>query len=269
MIEQAGFKVAYAGGGSQNALMGRPDGGSTMTEILAHVGELTAAVKIPVVLDVETGFGSGSPLDLMRTIRECERVGVSAVHCEDHVTAVKTGGLKGPVLIPREEMLKKIEAALEARQDDDFVFIARTDARKRYGLEEALERGKAYAKAGADMIVVSALETVDELKRAVDYVGAPLVMFNGAVRPGALGNKLTSLNARELQDIGVKLVTFGNGVIRAVAKAVDELLEEIKRAGTDNGYVDRMISKERLYEIVGTPARDELRKRYLNHKDYV
>jgi 2-methylisocitrate lyase-like PEP mutase family enzyme len=159
-------------------------------------------------------------------------------------------------------MVKKIEAALEARQDPDLVLIARSDARSGYGLDEALKRGRAYAKAGADMVALLGLASVDELKRAVDYVGVPMMIFNGATKPGDAGNPLTFLTARELQDIGVKLVTFGNGVTRLVGKAIKELMQEINRTGTDNGFVDRMLTKVELNELAGTAVRDELRKKY-------
>ena len=273
IIEEAGFKVAYIGGSNINAVMGYPDGEATRTEYLGRVREITQALSIPVVVDIETGFGSGSALDLMRTIREFERVGVAAVHCEDQLTAVKnqvtvnkTGGIKGAYLVPRAEMLKKIEAALEAREDKNFVFIARTDARTRYGLEEALERGRAYAKAGADMVVVQALESVEELKMAVDYVGAPLLIFNGRTKREDARRDPLSLSSHELQEIGVKMVTFGNGVLRSAGWAVQELMEEIKRTGNDEGFADRMMRKEEIGELVGTPARDALRKRFLDYK---
>ena len=168
LIEEAGFKAVLVGGSSINWVMGYPDGEATRTEYLGRVREITGVLGIPVRVDIETGFGSGSALDLMRTIKECERIGVGAVQCEDHVTAVKNQlsivkqvGFNGAYVVPKEEMLKKIEAGLEAREDKDLVFIVRTDARPRYGLEEALERGRAYAKAGADMIVIHSLQSVD------------------------------------------------------------------------------------------------------------
>src|SRR5262249_52319135 len=125
--------------------------------------------------------------------------------------------------------------------------------------EEALERGRAYARAGADMVAMLALESVDELKRAIDYVGAPMMIFNGAMKPGDIGNTLTHLDAHQLQKLGMKLVTFGNGVTRLVGKALEELMAEIKRTGTDNGFVDRMIDKRRLQQLSGGAARDALR----------
>jgi 2-methylisocitrate lyase-like PEP mutase family enzyme len=266
LIEQAGFKAVFIGGGNVNAVMGYTDGEATRTEYLGRVREITDVLNLPTVVDIEAGFGSGSAPDLMRTIQECERVGIAAVHCEDQQPEVKTGGFRGGHVLPLNVMLKKIEAALEARQDPDFVFIARTDARKRHGMEEALKRGREYAKAGADMIVVTGLETVDELKNAVDHVGAPLLTFNGAARPGDVGANPLALSTRELQDIGVKMVTFGNGILRAVGKTIQEMLEEIKQTGTDKGFVDRMMMRKEMYELVGTPARDALRERFLDYK---
>ncbi|MGV6874050.1 isocitrate lyase/PEP mutase family protein [Pseudochelatococcus sp. B33] len=267
MIEDAGFGCIYVGGSNINAVMGYPDGEATRTEYLGRVSEIVASVGVPVVADIETGFGSGSPLDLHRTVREFERIGVAAVHCEDQVTAVKnqvtvakSGSFNGAYVIPLAEMLNKIEAALDARQDPDFVFIARTDARSRYGLDEALERGRAYARAGADMVVVQSLRSADELKRAVDHVGAPLLIYNGGTADPL------DLPAQELEAMGVKLVTFGSGVLRAAVWGVQELARELKANGTDRRLRDRMVSKERICDLVGTPARDELRKRYMDIK---
>jgi 2-methylisocitrate lyase-like PEP mutase family enzyme len=262
IIEQVGFKAIYIGGSNIHAIMGHADGESTMTEYMAHVKEIAEAVQTPLVVDMDTGFGTGSAIDLMRTVRECERLGAAAVHTEDQVTTKRIFAYNGPELISREEMLKKIEAALEAREDKDLVFIARTDARSGYGLEETLERAKAYARAGADMVAMPGLESVDELKRAVDTVGVPLMIFNGAMKPGDSGNKLTFLTAAELQKIGVKMVTFGNGVTRLIGKAVKDLMEEIKRTGTDNAFVDRMLTKGELQALNGMPARDALRKKF-------
>ena len=262
IIEQAGFKAIYVGGSNIHAVMGHADGESTMTEYMSHVKEITEALETPVVVDIDTGFGSGTAIDLMRSVREAERIGVAAVHSEDQVTATRVFAYNGPQVIAREEMLKKIEAALEAREDKDLVFIARTDARTRYGLEEALERGRAYARAGADMVAILALQSVDELKRAVDYVGVPMMIYNGAMKPGDTGNTLTYLTAHDLQKIGVKMVTFGNGVTRTVGKSIRDLMEEIKRTGTDNGFVDRMLTKGELHALAGAPARDALRERF-------
>ncbi|HEY4201433.1 MAG TPA: isocitrate lyase/PEP mutase family protein [Devosiaceae bacterium] len=264
IAEEAGFKAIYVGGSNINAVMGYPDGEATRTEYLARVREIAEVLKTPVVADIETGFGAGSALDLMRTIKEFERAGVAAVHCEDQPTATKSQvtvakgqGFRGAEVIPMPEMLKKIEAALEAREDEDFVFIARTDARTRYGLQEALDRGRAYAKAGADMVVVQSLQSVDELKRAVDHVGAPLLIYNGG------SNDPLALSSDELQKIGVRMVTFGSGVLRTSAWAVKTLMEELRRTGTDKGFVERMISKEEVNDLIGTPARDALRKRFM------
>lgn len=265
LIQQAGFDAALVGGSSINWIMGYPDGEATRTEFLGRVREITAAVTIPVRVDIETGYGAGTALDLMRTIRECERIGVGAVQCEDQVTEVKNQlsldkkvGIKGAYVVPREEMLKKIEAALEARQDKDLVFIARTDARPRYGLEETLERGRAYARAGADMIVVHSLQSVDELKKAVDYIGAPLLVNSSDT------DKL-SLSTEEVEKIGVKILSVG-APLRTVGWALQQLFQEIRRTGTDKGVVDRMIGKNAVADLVGTPARDALRTRFLDYK---
>lgn len=263
VIERAGFKAAFVGGGNVNAVRGRPDGEATRTEYLERVKEITDVLEIPILVDIDTGFEAGSALDLMRTIKECEHLGVAAVHCEDQETAIKTGGFASGTVVPLNVMLKKIEAALEAREDPDFVFIARTDSRMRYGLEEALERGRSYARAGADMIVVTGLQDEDELKRAIDYVDAPLLMYNGASTADDVGINPLTLSAKELEALGVKMVTFGNGILRAAAKAMEEFADQIRVNGTDRGFVDRMITRREMYEIVGTPARNALRKRFI------
>lgn len=160
IVEFTGFKVLYAsGGGISRSLLGGPDVGLlTMTEMLNQVRNIVNAVNLPVISDADTGYGN--PMNVIRTVREFEQAGVAAIHIEDQEMPKRCGHLKGKRLVTKHEMVQKIRAAIEAREDDDFVIIARTDAQAVYGLDDALERGHAYAEAGADVIFIESPASV-------------------------------------------------------------------------------------------------------------
>ncbi|MBX6342311.1 MAG: isocitrate lyase/phosphoenolpyruvate mutase family protein, partial [Thermomicrobiaceae bacterium] len=185
LVEEAGFDAVYAtGAGIANALLGLPDLGlATMSEILEQVRRIVAAVSIPVVADVDTGYGN--PLNVYRTVQEFERAGVAAIQIEDQVSPKRCGHFSGKEVIPEEEMIRKIAAAREARRDDALVLIARTDALATHGLDEAVRRGRAYAAAGADLIFVEAPRSDAELAALPPAIPAPLVanMTEGGLTP--------------------------------------------------------------------------------------
>ena len=174
LIEQAGFDVVYATGGGISRSCGYPDIGLlTMTEVLMHLRWIVEATSLPVIGDCDTGYGNA--LNVMRAVREFERLGVAAFHLEDQITPKRCGHYEGKEVVSCAEMCKKLEAAIEARTDPDLVIIARTDARAMHGLDDAIHRGKEYAKVGADMIFVEAPRDRDELKRVADAIDRPLV----------------------------------------------------------------------------------------------
>src|SRR6266852_7145774 len=164
LIAQAGFSVVYMTGfGTAASILGQPDVGLlTMSEMVSRAAALAAVVgDLPLIADADTGYGN--PINVRRTIREYERAGVAAVHIEDQAWPKKCGHMEGKQIIPVDEMVQKIRAAIDARQDSDFVIIARTDANAVYGLEDAIQRGRAYREAGADVIFIEAPRSVEEL----------------------------------------------------------------------------------------------------------
>ena len=257
IIEQAGFKAVYmTGSGAAMDLLGSPDlGFLTMSEMVAHARNIVQATSLPVIADADTGYGNA--LNVMRTVREYEGAGVAGLHIEDQVAPKRCGHFSGKEVISREEMIGKIKAALDSRRDQNLVVIARTDARAVMGLQEAIERGVAYAEAGADMIFVDAPESAEELSLIARSIPAPL-MANLSE-----GGKTPLLSAQELQDMGYKLVIYPRSAAGAAAKAIQELMAVLKRDGTTEKYLDRIISFEGRNQITGLAYYRELDKKYL------
>lgn len=256
IIEETGFKALFVPGSALAICMGYPDNGLvTMSEVLARVKQITDAVRIPVIADCDTGYGSA--INLMRTVREFEQLGVAGMVFEDQMPDLKRCGHEKPCVVSQEEMLNKIDAALEARDDKDFVIIARTDARGRYGIEEALKRGKAYAKAGADVIFPLSLNSVEELKMAARSIDVPVMTSQVA------GSETPFIPAHELQEMGIKMVIFAAGTLRVAGKAIRDLMQEIKRTGTDKGFHDRYLSIQERNDLVGKPAIESLRRKFV------
>ena len=180
LVEEAGFPAVYMTGfGTSAALIGRPDVGLlTMTEMVGHAGRIAACVDIPVIADADTGYGN--PLNVIRTVGAYEAAGVAGIHIEDQVAPKKCGHLEGKQVIPAEEMVQKIRAAVEARTQPEFVIIARTDARAVEGLERALQRGRMYREAGADVLFIEALTSEAEAEEAARaFPGVPLAFQLG------------------------------------------------------------------------------------------
>jgi methylisocitrate lyase len=259
LIEEAGFPAVYiTGAGIANTQLGLPDIGlTTMTEVVQQAGRIAQAVSIPCIADADTGYGN--PIGVMRTVREYERAGLAGLHIEDQVMPKRCGHFTGKQVVPMEEMIKKIEAAVYARTDPDFVIVARTDARAVNDLDDAIARAKAYRAAGADMIFVEAPQSVEELRRVAQEVDAPL--WANMVE----GGKTPLLPARELEAMGYKLVIHANTLARIAAKAIQDALVVLKRDGWTQNLLDRMLSWEERQRLVGLPHYEELERRFLQY----
>ena len=255
LIEQAGFEVVYATGGGISRSCGYPDIGLlTMTEVLMSLRWIVEATSLPVIGDCDTGYGNA--LNVMRAVREFERTGVAAFHLEDQITPKRCGHYEGKEVVSCEEMCKKLEAALEARTNPDLVIIARTDARATQGLDEAIRRGQAYAKLGADMIFVEAPRDRDELRRIADAIDRPLVA--NMVK----GGKTPLLSAAELQALGYKLAIFASDVQRAAIYGMREVLKVLQRDGTPAAFAQTIDFPERE-AIIGIADMQRLEERFL------
>jgi methylisocitrate lyase len=257
IIEQAGFSAVYmTGSGAAMDLLGLPDlGFLTLSEMAAHARNIVQATGLPVIADADTGYGNA--LNVMRTVMEYERAGVAGLHLEDQVAPKRCGHFAGKEVISREEMIGKIKTALDARRDPSLVIIARTDARAVLGLGEAIERGIAYARAGADMIFVDAPESADELRKIAQSIPAP-VMANMSE-----GEKTPLLSAKELQKMGYRLVIYLGSAARAAAKTIQDLMAVLRRDGTTKNFLDRMVSFEGRNQITGLARYRELEEKYL------
>src|ERR687898_376799 len=185
LVEEAGFEAVYLSGGAVARSMGIPDIGLvTMSEVIERAAQVVSAVKIPIIADADTGYGNA--VNLVRSVREFERTGVAAIHIEDQITPKRCGHLDGKEVIPLAEMAKKLEAALGARSDPDFCIIARTDARGVHGLEDAIKRGRAFARLGVDVVFIEAPQSeaeLEEIPRALPDIPLLVNVFKGGKTP--------------------------------------------------------------------------------------
>ena len=222
MVERAGFDAAFVSGAAVTAsVLGYPDVGlQTMPEILGQVRNMARSVDIPLIVDIDTGYGNA--LNVMRTVREFEAAGAAALFFEDQTFPKRCGHFEGKKLIPPEEMVAKVRAACEARRSDDLVIIARTDARAVEGLDAALERARRYREAGADALFVEAPETEQEIEAvAAAFPGVPLV-FNWVD-----GGKTPQLPLERIRELGFALVIYPVTALFAAAAAVAGVLESL------------------------------------------
>ena len=248
IIRQAGFPAVYmTGAGTSVARLGYPDLAlATMTEMVANAADIAAAVDLPVIADADTGYGG--ILNIQRTIRQYQRAGVAAVHIEDQEFPKRCGHLDNKRVIPTGEMVGKIQAAVEARTDDDFVLIVRTDALAVTGWDDTMRRCEAYTKAGADVLFVEALRSPEEAERAATTLELPL-LYN-FVETG----KSPLIPAGELERLGFKLVIFPASALLTVSRAVAHLMGELMQAGTTAHLVEDMVSLQDCFESVGLSA---------------
>ncbi len=261
IIEQTGgFKAVYmTGSGAAMSLLGEPDVGLlTMTEMVTQAHNIANVVSLPVIADADTGYGNA--INVGRTVREYERAGVAAIHIEDQITPKKCGHFEGKQVISQNEMVGKIRAAVDAREDPDFVLIARTDARAVLGLEKAIERAQAYVEAGADVIFVEAPQSQEELKIIVRSINVPILVNMDE------GTKTPLLTVRELEEMGYKIVIFPRSAPSAAAKAIQELMKVLKETGTTQGFTGRIVTFEERNQITGLARYKEMERKYLTQE---
>src|SRR5436305_110516 len=258
LIAQAGFSAVYMTGfGTAARRLGQPDVGRlTMSEMVSRASALAAVVgDLPLIADADTGYGN--PINVRRTIREYERTGVAGVHLEDQVWPKKCGHMEGKQVIPLDEMVQKIRAAIDARRDADFVIIARTDANAVYGLEDALRRGQAYREAGADALFIEAPRSLEELRAiAASFPDVPL-LFNWAE-----SGKTPLLSLDEIRTLGFKLVIFPVSMLFAATHAMLELLEVLKRGETPVQFRSQLVTFSHFTDAIGLPEIQEFERRY-------
>jgi 2-methylisocitrate lyase-like PEP mutase family enzyme len=250
-IEEAGFPVIYVtGGGTANTYLGGPDIGLvTLNELAGQVERIADAVSVPVVADCDTGFGGVA--NVKRTVRMYERAGAAGLHIEDQVFPKRCGHFEGKSVVPTEEMLFRLQAALDARTDPDFLIIARTDARAPEGFVAALDRARAYLELGADAIFVEQPRSVDELRLIGEaFRGTPLVA-NMVER-----SKTPLLPERELLAMGFNIILYANAALYLGSYAIRQGLAVLRKEGTSQSLLDRMTTFEERQTLIGLDRAD-------------
>ncbi|AOI74410.1 methylisocitrate lyase [Burkholderia ubonensis] len=251
MAQAVGFKAVYlSGGGVAANSLGIPDLGiSTMEDVLIDANRITNATDLPLLVDIDTGWGGA--FNIARTVRSFIKAGVAAVHLEDQVGQKRCGHRPGKEVVPTEEMVDRVKAAVDARTDDQFVIMARTDAAAAEGIDSAIERAVAYVEAGADMIFPEAMKTLDDYRR-----------FKAAVKVPILAN-LTEFGSTplftldELREANVDIALYCCGAYRAMNKAALNFYETLRRDGTQKAAVPTMQTRAELYDFLGYHAYEQ------------
>ncbi len=257
LIEEAGFSAAYMTGfGSAAARLGQPDVGLlTLSEMVDNAHRIAQAVSIPVIADADTGYGNA--LNVIRTVREYESAGVAAIHIEDQAMPKKCGHLDGKVLVEAGEMVAKVSAAVEARRSEDFLIIARTDARAVEGLDGALERAARYRDAGADVLFIEAPQSVQEIETIARTFAEVPLLFNYAE-----GGKTPAITYDVLRELGFNLVIFPLSILLATTAAVRAVLARIKADGTPIQALPSLPAFDEFLDLIGLPEVRELEQRF-------
>jgi len=257
MIEQAGFPAVYMTGfGTSASLLGRPDVGLlTMSQMVDNARRIAQAVELPVIADADTGYGN--PLNVIRTVEEYELAGVSAIHIEDQVMPKKCGHMENKQVVPTAEMTEKVHAAVEARRSNDFLIIARTDARAAEGLDSALRRARAYREAGADVLFIEAPQNEEEVTQIARAFPSVPLLFNWAE-----GGKTPPMRLEQLKELGYRIVIFPISALLVAAKAIQALLSEIQARGTPARIFPDRTSFQEFNEMIGLAEIQQLEQRF-------
>jgi 2-methylisocitrate lyase-like PEP mutase family enzyme len=258
LVETAGFEAAYvSGAGVSFSQLGAPDVGLvSFAEVLDRVQRIADVTTIPLIADIDTGFGG--PLNVIRTIKSFERAGVSGVQIEDQEAPKRCGHELGRRVVTVAEMTARISAAVDSRHDPAFRIIARTDARTSEGLNSAIDRAAAYAEAGADVLFVESPESDDELRQVATRLGPHKPVMANMVE----GGRTPLTPAARLQALGYRLVIFPNALTRLFAKAGADLLGDLRATGTTAGHLDRMVGHKALWDLFDATAWTDLEARF-------
>lgn len=248
LAEQAGFRAIYlSGAGVANASFGLPDlAMTTLNDVCEDIRRISGATELPLLVDADTGWGSAFMIG--RTIREMARAGAAGCHLEDQVAVKRCGHRPGKALVNPGEMCDRLKAAVDARQDDQFVIMARTDAHAVEGQQAAIDRAAAYVDAGADMIFAEALTTLDEYREFTDTIDVPVLANLTEF------GKTPLFTTAELAEAGVRIALYPLSAFRAMSKAAFAVYETLRKDGTQRASVDSMQTRDELYEVLGYRA---------------
>lgn len=256
VIESMGFEAIYlSGAGLTNTFYGLPDlGFINLSDLASHTSAIKDAVKLPLIVDADTGFGNA--LNVRQTIKVLERAGADAVQLEDQLSPKRCGHFNDKSVIPANEMIGKIKAALDARQNPDFLIIARTDANAVLGMDEALERSHAYQEAGADVIFVEAPKDLAEIKRIVTSLSTPQIINI------VIGGKTPTLSHELLKELGFAMVLYANAALQGAVTGMQNALGTLRDTGQLDESSGLVASFELRQALVQKPLMDELELKY-------
>jgi 2,3-dimethylmalate lyase len=258
LVEQAGFEAVYMSGfGTAASLLGRPDVGLlSFSEMVDNARRIARAVEMPVIADADDGYGN--PINVIRTVQEYEAAGVSAIHIEDQVSPKKCGHLEGKQVIEASEMVEKVRAAVEARQSEDFVLIARTDARAVEGIDGALERARLYREAGADVLFVEAPQSEEEVTTVAQAFPDVPLLFNWLE-----GGETPPVPLERLKELGFRLIIFPLSTMLAATRSVGEALAKIHADGSPISVAqDWLLPFGEFTDFIGLPEIRDLEARF-------
>lgn len=256
LVQLAGFDAVYLTGGGYSRANGYPDMGLlTMTEVVQWISRTVDTVDIPVICDMDAGYGNA--VNVVRSVREYEKAGVAAFHIEDQISPKKCGHYEGKILVSRAEMVGKIKAAVDTRRDPDLCIIARTDARAMEGLQSALDRMNAYLEAGADIGFVEAPQSVEEL------AAVPRSLSKPALANIFEGGKTPALPAKQLEDMGFRIGIYPSQTHRAAIFAAKEVLAVLRRDGDTESIEKRLATFLDREEAVNTQHWRAIEEKYL------
>ncbi|HEV2294909.1 MAG TPA: methylisocitrate lyase [Tepidisphaeraceae bacterium] len=248
LAEQAGFRAIYlSGAGVANASFALPDLGiTTLNDVLEDARRITRATELPLLVDADTGFGG--PFSIARTVCDMTAAGVAGIHLEDQVSAKRCGHRPGKQLVEAQEMVDRLKAAVDARRDETFVIMARTDAHAVEGLDAAIDRANKYVAAGADMIFAEALTTLEEYRTLTSSLGVPVLANLTEF------GKTPLFTLDQMKGAGVRLVLYPLSAFRMMAAAAANAYATLRRDGTQQNLLERMQTRQALYEALGYHA---------------
>ncbi|MDR0851104.1 MAG: isocitrate lyase/phosphoenolpyruvate mutase family protein [Clostridiales Family XIII bacterium] len=258
VIEQAGFEVAYlAGAGVSASAIAEPDIGLASVSEVAHVASVVASkLNIPLICDADTGYGN--PLNVIRTVHTLEHAGVAAVQIEDQIMPKRCGHLAGKVTVSTEEFSRKLEAAVNEKNNKDTLIIARTDSRATDGFEAAIERSKRYIDTGIDVLFFEAPQTIDEVEKVGKLFGSQIALISNQV----YGGRTPSITVKELEQMGYKIVIFPSTLSYGASVMLRTLVDTLKEKGTDKEIIPGGNNAMDLFPTMGLARWQELEQKY-------
>ncbi|HJU59406.1 MAG TPA: oxaloacetate decarboxylase [Nitrososphaeraceae archaeon] len=256
IAEDVGFEAVFQTGyGTSASLLGMPDFGFLDAgETLENARRIINCVNIPILVDIDTGYGN--PLNVWKIVKDLERIGAKGIFLEDQIWPKRCGHMTGKAVIPKEEYIIKLQAAIDAREDNEFIIVARTDSLAQFGIEEAIERGKEYRKIGADVVFIEAPKTIDQMELIAKEIKAPLLanMIEEGVTP--------NLTANQLRKMGYKMVVFPLSALYSSTFAIKQTLQTLKKTGTTKELKNKMITFQEFNDLVDLPTYNKLEKKY-------